>query len=134
MKFFQNWTERIFYWQFLTSLRNIRVRFYLKCMISAKLLLLIHKWSFEKCSCMLDGPSKTLLFYFSFYWFWQLSNHFCEKSSEKTTSFYDRYKKFVLITTLSQIFVVWKYLTVKWRSFKYFYKFVRKCVFIVCFH
>ena len=67
MKFLQNWTERVFYWQFLPSLWNIRVMFWLKCIISDKLLLLIKKWIFENFSYRFDRPSKTLLFYFSFF-------------------------------------------------------------------
>ena len=38
-------------------------------MISAKLLLLIQKWVFESFSYRFDGPSKTLLFYFSLFGF-----------------------------------------------------------------
>ena len=67
MKFLQNWTERTFYWQSFPSLWNIRITFLLKCIISAKLLLLINKWIFENFLYRFDGPSKMLLFYFSFF-------------------------------------------------------------------
>ena len=65
MKFLQNWTEETFYWQFLPSLWNIRVT--LKCIISAKLALLINQWIFENFSYRFDPLSNTLLFYFSFF-------------------------------------------------------------------
>ena len=59
--------ERTFYWQFLPSLGNIRVRFQLKCMILTKALLVINKSVFESSWFRFDGPSKTLVFYFSFF-------------------------------------------------------------------
>ena len=67
MKYLKNWRERTFYWQFVLSLRNIKAMFQLKFIISAKLLLLIYKWIFENFPYRFEGPSKALLFYFSFF-------------------------------------------------------------------
>ena len=67
MKYLKNWRERTFYWQFVLSLRNIKAMFQLKFIISAKLLLLIYKWIFKNFPYRFEGPSKALLFYFSFF-------------------------------------------------------------------
>ena len=69
MKLLQNWTERTLYWQFFASFQNITVMSWLKYIISANLLLLIHKLVFENFSYRFDGPSKWLpflLFIFDF--------------------------------------------------------------------
>ena len=44
-------------------------------------------------------------------------HHFCEKTYEKTYRFYDLFSNFPSLCALSQNFVAWKHLSIKWRSF-----------------
>ena len=69
MKLLQNWTERALYGQFFAGFQNITVMPWLKCIISANLLLPIHKLVSENFSYRFDGPLKWLpflLFIFDF--------------------------------------------------------------------
>ena len=56
--------ERTFYWHFVVSLRNLRLAFLPKCIISAKFFLSKFFWSFR-----FYGPKNTLVFCFSFFHF-----------------------------------------------------------------
>ena len=89
--FYWNRTERTFYWHFVVSLRNLRLAFLPKCIISAKYFLPYQKSNFEVLIKILRDQ-KYVNFLFFIFSLWRLSNSFFQRSYQKTTSFHNNVK------------------------------------------
>ena len=68
------------------------------------------------------------MLFFSFSFFFQISNDYCRKSYRISFLFYNGFRGFLWSSAMSQIFLIYIFLTMKQWPFQNFFRFPRKCI------